>query len=419
MIAKFMPRTYVQVLVVFAACMAVSGALHAASFLVDNLNNGGTGTLRAAIESANVNPGFDTIDFDAGLNGTIVLSSGLPQLTDDVEISGPGADVITVSGNSLHRPFFVSSGSTATLRGLTIANGRSSLVVSGGTGGAIQNEGNLTVIDCVLSNNHAEFDGGAIRNVDGSLVVNHSTLSNNTVGESGVGAGISNAGTGIVEIKESTLTANIGAYYGGAVDNEGTITIVRSTLSNNAALIGGASSNVGALHIRNSTISGNEATAGSGAIDNYAGEAHVEFSTLQGNFAGSFGSIANNASITFKNSLVVNSVAGVNCVHDAGGTFTSLGVSFATDTSCLGFTQATEGEINLGPLEDNGGPTQTHALQVGSVALDAALDCTLIDGSTPVTRDQRGQGRPVGADCDSGAFEFLPAVIFRDGFEGG
>ena len=395
--------------------MAVSGALRAESFLVDNLNTSGAGTLREAIVSANANPGPDTIEFDAGLNGTIVLASALPQLTDDAEITGPGAAIITVSGNSLVQPFFIASGSTVTLSGLTIANGRS------GIGGAIGNEGDLTVTDCVLTNNYAETDGGAIDNYGGSLVVNHSTLSGNTTGQSGVGAGVSNAGAGTVSIIESRFTGNTAGFSGGAVDTSGTVTIVRSTLSaNTAAEYGGAVENVGTLTVRNSTLSGNVAKVG-GGIDNFNGAAHVEFSTLTENSADSGGGIENTASITLKNSLVVNSGAGDNCVHDAGGTFTALGVNYATDTTCPGFSQATQGEVNLGPLADNGGPTQTHALLTGSAAIDAALDCTLSDGATPVTQDQRGQARPAGAACDSGAFEgstSLPETIFLDGFEG-
>ena len=414
-----MPRKSVQSLITFPICLACFGTVHAATFSVDTLNDSGAGTLRAAIVSANANQGPDTIKFNAGLNGTIVLSSDLPQLTGDVDITGPGAEIITISGQSLYRPFFVSSGSTVTLTGLTIANGQSSLIGSGGTGGGIHNEGDLTVTDCVLSNNHAEFDGGAIRNVGGSLVVSQSTLSGNTVDESGVGAGISNAGAGTVSIIESTFTANTGAYYGGAVDNEGTVTIARSTLSSNGALIGGAVANVGTLSIRNSTLSGNDATEEGGGIDNFLGEANVEFSTLTENSAVSGGGVNNAACFSIKHSLVANSAAGGSC-GDAGGTLLALGVNFATDPSCAGFFQSTAGEINLGALADNGGPTQTHALLSGSVAIDVALDCTLSDSAgslcetifldgfevaTPVTQDQRGQSRPAGAECDSGAFE--------------
>ena len=313
-----MPRKFIQCLMSFPICLAYFDTVHAATFAVDNLNDNEAGTLRAAIVSANANPGPDTIEFNAGLNGTIVLSSDLPELTGDVEITGPGTEIITISGQSLYRPFFVSSGSTVTLAGLTIANGQSSLVGSGGTGGGLHNEGNLTVTDCVLSNNHAEFDGGAIRNFGGSLVVSQSTLSGNTAGESGVGAGISNARAGTVSIIESTLTANTGPYYGGAVDNEGAVTIARSTLSANGARIGGAVANVGTLSIRNCTLSGNVATETSGGIDNLLGEASVEFSTVTENSANSSGGIESAASISIKNSLVVNSAAGNNCVNDSG-----------------------------------------------------------------------------------------------------
>jgi len=201
-----MPRKSIQALIAFSTCMAFFGTVQAATFSVDNLNDSGAGTLRAAIVSANDNPGPDAIEFNAGLNGTIVLSSDLPELTGDVEITGPGAEIIAISGQSLYRPFFVSSESTVTLTGLTIANGQTLLVGSGGKGGGIHNEGNLTVTDCVLSNNHAEFDGGAIRNFGGSLLVSQSTLSGNTAGEFGVGAGISNAGADLHTSRKILLT---------------------------------------------------------------------------------------------------------------------------------------------------------------------------------------------------------------------
>jgi hypothetical protein len=413
---------YVQALVSFFVCMAASGALHAETYLVENTDDSGAGTLRAAIASANTNPGADTIEFDAGVTGTIVLASPLPQLADDVTITGPGAELVTVSGNSLVQPFSILSGSAVTLSGLTIANGRS--VGLFGFGGGISNEGDLTVTDCVLANNHAELEGGAIANFGGSLVVSQSLLSGNTTDVDGVGAGISNVGddnvTGTVLIIESTVTGN-SAGFGGAVSNLDTMTIVRSTLSSNDAVYGGAIDNTGTLTVRNSTLSGNVANTSGGAIDNFTGgEAIVEFSTLTNNAAASGGGIENNASITFKNSLVVNSIGAGDCFSAVGGTFTALDTNFATDASCPGFVPSTESEINLGALADNGGPTLTHALLGDSAAIDVALDCTLSDGFTGVTQDQRGQARPIGAECDSGAFEVSaspPQIIFQDGFE--
>jgi hypothetical protein len=411
---RTMRRRFVQSLVAISACMALFGTAHAATFLVSNLNDNGAGTLRQAIVSANASPGPDTIEFNAGLSGTIVLSSGLPELTGELVISGPGAEIITVSGNSLYRPFSISNNSTVTIAGLTIANGQADI------GGGISNKGELTVTECVLTDNNAQFDGGAIDNFGGTLIVSQSRVFDNTTDDLGVGAGLTNVEDGNVNIIDSTFTGNKAGFSGGAVDNLGTVTIERSTLSFNSADYGGAVENSGTLTIRNSTLSGNIAGELGGAIDNFKGETSVEFSTLAENTAASGAGIENTASITFKNSLVVNSIAGDNCVHDAGGTFTAQGANFTTDASCPGFTQVTTREINLGLLADNGGPTETHALLAASLAIDAALDCTLSDGTTSVAQDQRGQARPEGAECDSGAFEGPASdseTIFIDGFE--
>jgi hypothetical protein len=86
-------------------------------------------------------------------------------------------------------------------------------------------------------------------------------------------------------------------------------------------------------------------------------------------------------------------------------------VNFATNGGCPGFTEVTSAQLNLGPLANNGGPTQTHALLSGSVAIDAAPDCTLVDGATPVTEDQRGVARPQGAACDVGAYEAVVVTL--------
>ncbi|MEM4283894.1 MAG: choice-of-anchor Q domain-containing protein, partial [Candidatus Caldarchaeum sp.] len=127
-----------------------------------------------------------------------------------------------------------------------------------------------------------------------------------------------------------------------------------------------------------------------------------------GNSAGLGGGIYNNGTVNIKNTIVANSPSGGNCFN-FGGTFNASGVNFDTDGSCSGFNQVTPAQLNLGSLANNGGPTQTHALLAGSVAIDAVSDCTLQDGTTPVTQDQRGVSRPQGARCDVGAFESNPA----------
>lgn len=165
------------------------------------------------------------------------------------------------------------------------------------------------------------------------------------------------------------------------------MTIEGSTIRNNSAAGqgGGGIGNFGTLTVVNSTISANtdESTSGGG------------------------GGIGNAGTMTVKNSIVGNSTAGGDCVNLV--TFSAEGDNFDTDGTCAAldaaFTQVTGGQLALGPLTENGGPTRTHALLAGSVALEAAADCSLLDGITPVTEDQRGIARPQGAACDVGAFE--------------
>jgi CSLREA domain-containing protein len=239
--------------------------------------------------------------------------------------------------------------------------------------------------------------------------------------------------------------------WGGAISNgfpQGTLTLVRSTVSGNSANRAGAIFNGGTLTLIQSTLSANTSTDNGGAIDNY-GTVNLINTTISGNNSGrgsedvggiwnrgtlnaSFVTIANNTGSTtgaggifnaggtanMKNAIVGDNTAGgvPNCA--GAGTLNASGVNFATDGSCSGFTQVTSAQLNLGPLANNGGPTPTHALGRGSVAIDVASDCTDL-GNNPVTTDQRGVARPQGPKCDAGAFEreaggyrlYLPLVV--------
>ncbi len=227
---------------------------------------------------------------------------------------------------------------------------------------------------------------------------------NNSVRVFGVNPGAN------LTLKNLTI-ANGRAAFGGGIDNAGTLTIQNSTLSSNSAngLFGAGGAilhQVGTLTITNSTISGNSATHAGGGIAIAGGAtATITNSTISGNSATNFGGGINNSGSTvhIKNSIVANSTSGGDCSNF--GTLNALGVNFATDASCSGFTQVTPAQLNLGPLALNPpGTTQTHALLSGSVAIDAVTDCTLIGGGA-VTTDQRGVSRPQGANCDAGAYE--------------
>src|SRR5262249_9197154 len=116
-------------------------------FHVTTLADVVAGSLRGAVTQANDHPGADVITFQSGLTGTIALTGGEIDISDDVKINGPGADKLTVSGNNASRIFQVEFGASVNLTGLTIAGGNA----GSGNGGGIDNFGALTVSGSVFS----------------------------------------------------------------------------------------------------------------------------------------------------------------------------------------------------------------------------------------------------------------------------
>ena len=271
------------------------------------------------------------------------------------------------------------------------------------SGGTLASFGTVNLDHCRLSGNSAGKGGGIFNDVGGRVTIDSSMLSRNFARRGG--GAISNGGT--TYITDSTLSDNSALTFleftaGGAILNEGVIGVWGATLANNSASVGGGIRNVaaGRVALTNCTLSGNLATFGGGGIQNL-GEANMTHSTLSGNSAGSGGGIANSGTVNVKNSIVANSPGDGNCSNS--GAFTTLGTNLDTG-GCPGFTHVTSAQLNLGPLQDNGGPTATHALLAGSAAIDRVTDCTDIT-TTPVTTDQRSARRPHGSACDVGAFE--------------
>jgi CSLREA domain-containing protein len=229
----------------------------------------------------------------------------------------------------------------------------------------------------VANGNIVSGAGGGIRNNEGTLTITNSTISDNSA--VGVGGGIYNYGT--LTITNSTVSGNSATLEGGGVFNgfSSTLTITNSTFSDNDAIIGGGikNSNLGTLTVTNSTFSGNSADVG-GGIEN------------------------NGSTVTFLNTIVANSTLGGNC----SGTITNGGNNIDDGTTC-GWGSA-NGSMSstdplLGTLADNGGPTQTFALLAGSPAIDGVMFNT--PNGAPST-DQRGVARPQGVLYDIGAYEY-------------
>jgi CSLREA domain-containing protein len=338
-------------------------------------------SLREAITNANDNTqtypecaagsGANAIAFS--VSGTITLGSTLPAIDDDVTIDGSGH--ITISGNNSVRVMEVNDGKTLTLQNVSITNG----------------------------------SGGGIFNIRGTVNVINSAFSGNSGG-----AGISN-GEGTVNVINSTFSGN---SEGGIANSHGTLNITNSTFSGNSANGGGGIRNVGGTaNVANSTFSGNSALGGGGiyndTFDIFNATVNVTNSTFSGNSASNFGFGGGiftgppPATVTLKNTIIANSTGG-NCSN--GGTFTADSHNLADDNTCGGASVATSAQINLQPLANNGGPTQTTALGSGSVAIDAGDEAVCAAPSVNEF-DQRGVTRPRDGDgdhiaiCDTGSYE--------------
>jgi CSLREA domain-containing protein len=242
----------------------------------------------------------------------------------------------------------------------------------GGSGGGIATFGTLIVKNSTFSGNGADAGGGIFSSFDGTLVVANSTVSENSAMS---GGGVANGGSGT--IRRSTFVGN-SAQGGGGIDNGGTLTVTNSTFSGNGAFEGGSGGGIengGTLTVRSSTFSGNSANDGGG--------------------------IANLGTTTLENTIVAGSTQGGNC---SGGFTAASRSNLSDDATCSpGFTQVGLTDLKLGPLGDNGGPTQTIALSSGSVAINAGDNAA----AAGLITDQRGAGfrRIVNGRVDIGAFE--------------
>jgi uncharacterized repeat protein (TIGR01451 family) len=199
------------------------------------------------------------------------------------------------------------------------------------------------------------------------------------------------------------ISGNSATGAGGGVYNNGTMTINGSTLDHNHARSGGGIDHSGSsLHMTNDTISSNTASDNGGGFYN-RGSATLTHVTLSDNSAGgpdTGGNIFNDeALLTLQNSIVANSDTDGNCFY-TGGFVTSSGNNLDDGNSCAfsNVGDIVNSDPLLGPLQDNGGATLTHALSPGSPAIDYG------NSAFCAATDQRGLSRPPTA-CDMGAYE--------------
>lgn len=364
--------------------------------VVINTNNDGEGSLRQAIENANIFAGADTVSFagtvftDAAAD-TIRLASDELTITDDVTISGTGAQNLTVSGNNTSRVFNIAgTGTDAAIDALAITDGNAG---TGSGGGILVSSGNtLDLTNSILSENIANR-GGAIYN------------------------------TGTATVTNTTVDSNQSLIGGGGVFNFGTLTIANSTLSNNLANAnGGGLSNFFSATITNSTISGNQADSSGGGITNSA-DLFLTNSTIANNTAdadndgaGDGGGIFKfGGSVTASNTIIATNSDLGGEAPDVFGNVTGNANNLIGTTAGASGTIGTGSDIvnpnpGLAPLADNGGPTQTQALLANSPAINAGNNALIASG---VTTDQRGEGfdRIRFGTVDIGAYEVQQSIV--------
>lgn len=394
---------------------------------------GGAGcSLRGAIQVANSHVGDDGIAFDLPAGSVIDLTQALPDLTDSVSISGPGANLVTVRRNSggNYRIFNVFATGAVTLSGLTMSNGFSSnggaiangsgtvnvtnCVLTGnsasspGDGGGISNysTGTVNVTNSTISSNTATGNGGGIENrSNGSVNITNSTLSGNTTSGSSKGGGIFNAG--MVIVTNSTLSGNsTSSGSGGGISNSGTVNVTNSTLSGNFTNSnsgpGGGIFNSGLVNVTNSTLSGNASPGGGGGIENLGGTANVTNSTLSGNatdggLGGGIGSDGGTLNVTN------STLSGNTARFGAGGGIANgpTGTASVTNSAIIG-NSSTLGTSSGGGIS-NGGTVQVKnsIIALNTHVLSPDVEGTFIsagfnvigktDGSTGFTApDQTG-----------------------------
>jgi hypothetical protein len=249
----------------------------------------GDGSLRGEIAAAQSG---DTVVFAPSLDGQTITLGGYGLYIDkNLNIEGPGANSLAISGGNQSQVFAVAHGAQVTLSGMTVENGKSfnasGFGFGGGyfDGGGILNNGTLTLSGDTLSGNVADYgNGGAIANY-GALTVTGSTLSDNSA--TGDGGGIANYG--ILTVTGSSLSGNSAGHNGGGIATEygGTATVAGSTLSGNRATAGGGIYNDGAMTLSGSTVTRNSTytslPSGGGIYNDFGGSLTVFESVVTGN----------------------------------------------------------------------------------------------------------------------------------------
>lgn len=399
-------------------------------------------TLRDALETANANPGADTIMFDPALfNGAeqeLNLGSEELVITDSVTIIAPtseaGAPLLRINAHSEHRHFLIDDGLSSTLtvslqnlklidgqtsedggsilnaenleiRNSTLMNNKS----TAGMGGAIYNTGTLEIYDSLLQSNMSQnSSGGAISSQSGTVYLSGTTLDQNTVEGSGGGIYTVNSG---VTLTNSTVSSNssYSGSGGGIYLSGGTLNITGSTIFDNST---GAATDGGGVYgtetditIIDSTFDYNRSTGSGGGLKQSLGSLTVRGSTFSDNSAlfGDGGGISSGAITT---RIINSTLSGNTADQDGGGIFFSNPVGFDSaiiTNSTIASNNAVAGgglyakfdtiTLNNTLIADNSASStgnDVYAVVDGSYSLIEATDGLFIEGTNFITGQDPG-----------------------------
>lgn len=370
----------------------------------------GNGTPGSCTESAFVAAlsGGGTVTFDCGAALHTIPLTSEKVLSQATQIDGAGRIRLDAQGASRH--FVLNSAANYTLAGLTLINGRATNL----DGGSIYVIGaTLLMSNVSLLNNVSDTTGfvggrgGAIFARDGAQI----TLSQVTaVGNRAQSGGViwAQAGTSLW-LSEFVANTNHAAMEGGAISHRGSaLTVDRSLFVGNVVQdvdgVGGAiqiTASGSSLRIVNSTFYGNSAPYAGSALSaaTLSPNGSIDNSTFSGNVGRSPIAAWIGATLALRNTIISSdALVDENC-HVSSGAITDGGHNLqfgSVAAQSCGFSIPVS-DPRLVPLANNGGYSQTMALQSGSPAINAGSGCEVVD--------QRGVARPIGPACDIGAFE--------------
>lgn len=443
-----------RVALAVALALVWPASASAATITVTNNNDSGPGSLRQAIASAAAG---DTIVVPAD---TYTLTSAGLTITKSLTIQGAGATSTFIDGSGLYRVFDSTgapNGSDIMISGVTIRDG--SVTGSPADGGGIANMyANLTLSHDIINGNSAVADGagtggaggiaggggvwskyGTLTLVDTEVSANVATANGNSAQNGGTVQGGGIEALGPLVIEGSAFVANVANALGGAGSGAGGNAfggglyatggvIATTTFTGNMIDTSGAGGGAGGIGQGGGLF---DTTGGTASLVNVTITTNVDRTATDGTayggglYYGSGGAQAalTNATVSGNESLgsttggnqagnaylfnvgvqntIVNAGVGDPGAQNCAGTPTSLGHNLDSLKQCSFNASGDLVNTNplLGPLQDNGGPVPTMALQPGSPAIDAGSDAPC-----PST-DARGVLRPAGKACDIGAYE--------------